>query len=295
MRRIIDFKVTPPARSFLNLHLFRQPERIRRISSRLGVEVPPSAQAADINGLIKEMDEAGVDIGVVSARARTPPGGVARSQAERERYGSIPTSDVLDLIAEHRGRFIALAAIGPTFDETSATEVASAVEQRDAGVRGLVIDPGYGAELTFCDDRRIFPLYEACQAAGLPIFMTLSGNVGPSVEYSHPRHVDAVATSFSELQIVVGHGCWPWVHEILGVAYRHRNVYVCPDLYLRNFPGMQDYVMAANGWLQDQFIFGSSYPFVSHRDAVDHFQSIGLKESSLEKAYWTNPARLLGL
>jgi len=72
-------------------------------------------------------------------------------------------------------------------------------------------------------------------------------------------------------------------------------VFVLPDLYLVRFPGQQDYAQAARHWMQDQFLFGSSYPFVSLRDAIDNMHALGLPDAVLEKAMWTNPARLLGL
>ena len=58
------------------------------------------------------------------------------------------------------------------------------------------------------------------------------GNGGPDLSYSDPVHVDRVAADFPALPIVVSHGGWPWVHQILHVAYRRQNVHVSPDMYL---------------------------------------------------------------
>ena len=43
-------------------------------------------------------------------------------------------------------------------------------------------------------------------------------------------YVDRLAARHPKLQIVSAHGSWPWVNEILGVAYRRTNVWVSPDM-----------------------------------------------------------------
>ena len=283
MPRIIDFRLRPPARGFLDLHLYAEPRRAQRITERLGLRVPPSAAAKDMSLLMREMDDAGVAVGVVAARYRAP------------HYGSMHTEDALAIARDHAGRFVALSSVGPDFDAPDIAAQALAATRRESGVRGVGIDPGFATTPLFCDDRRLYPAYEACRAADLPVLLTLSGNVGPTIEYSHPVHLDRLAADFPELRIVVGHGAWPWVQEVLGVAYRRRNVHILPDLYLVRFPGAADYVRAAEHWMQDQFLFGSSYPFVSLRDAVDNMVATGLPEAVLEKVFWTNAARLLGL
>lgn len=281
MQRAIDFRLRPPTRGFLRLHLYEQPERSARITRRIGLTVPPSAQARDMAMLLAEMDAAGVRVGVVAARRSAP------------HYGSVDTEDVVAIVRDHPGRFVALTAVGPTFDAPPIEEIARTAGRRAEGLVGVAIDPGFATEPVFCDDRRLYPIYEACAANELPVLVTLSGNVGPTIEYSHPIHLDRVAKDFPSLPLIVGHGAWPWVQEILGVAYRRQNVYVLPDLYIVNFPGAQDYVRAAEHWMQDQFLFGTSYPFVSHADAVANLVGLGLSDRVLEKALWENAARLL--
>lgn len=283
MARILDFRLRPPARGFLDLHLYAQPGRSRRITERLGLKVPASAATKDMSLLMSEMDAAGVSVGVVAARKSAP------------HYGNVSTADVVAIVHDHPGRFVALSSVGPDFDDPSiAGQVADAI-RRDAVIRGVALDPGFAVQPMFCDDRRLYPVYEACAGAEMPVLLTLSGNVGPTIEYSHPVHLDRVAADFPGLRLVVGHGSWPWVQEVLGVAYRRRNVHILPDLYLVRFPGALDYVRAAEHWMQDQFLFGSSYPFVALEDAVNNMLGFGLPEAVLEKVFWTNAARLLGL
>jgi predicted TIM-barrel fold metal-dependent hydrolase len=281
--RVIDFRVRPPARGFLRLHLYAEPGRSKRITERIGLTVPPSAASQDMDLLLKEMDGAGVRIGVVAARQSAP------------HYGTVTDEDAIAIARDYPDRFVAFASVGPDFDSPGVAAASGVAARRDRGTRGVALDPGFAVTPLFCDDRRLYPVYEACDAAEMPILMTLSGNVGPTIEYSHPIHLDRVARDFPRLSLIAGHGAWPWVQEILGVAYRRQNVYVLPDLYLINFPGSQDYIRAANYWMQDQFLFGSSYPFASHHDAIENLFRLGLSDRSAEKTVWHNAARLLRL
>ena len=86
------------------------------------------------------------------------------------------------------------------------------------------------------------------------------GGNGPDASYSHPMVIDQIAADFPNLTIINTHGGYPWVTEILFVAYRRPNLYICPDMYLFNQPGWQDYVTAANFALQDRFLFGTAIP-----------------------------------
>ena len=67
----------------------------------------------------------------------------------------------------------------------------------------------------YADDRRIYPLYEMAQAAGIPV-MIMSGGFGNAhISYTHPGRIDTVATDFPHLTIVTPHACWPHAMEIV--------------------------------------------------------------------------------
>ena len=62
---IIDFRLRPATRGFLNMHIFRNQERIASWSGKLGMVPPPSAKQGDMELMLKEMEEGGVTLGVV--------------------------------------------------------------------------------------------------------------------------------------------------------------------------------------------------------------------------------------
>lgn len=60
-------------------------------------------------------------------------------------------------------------------------------------------------------------------------------------------------------------------------------------------PGSQVYVEAANGFLADQLLFGSSYPFRPIGQSIEDFQQLGFRDGVLDKLLYANAARLFGI
>jgi predicted TIM-barrel fold metal-dependent hydrolase len=191
------------------------------------------------------------------------------------------------------GRLIGVASVDPTVRgrDASLAELHRAV--LGLGLAGLNVDAGFYATALSADDERLMPLYEACAELGVPAFI-MSGPTTPDLRLNDPLAVDAVARAFPGLSIVCCHGFYPNVDAMLAVAFRNPNVFVSPDMYVFA-PGGGRYVEAANGFLADQFLFGTSYPFRPLRQSVEDFLGLGLAPESLRKAMADNPARLLRL
>lgn len=161
------------------------------------------------------------------------------------------------------------------------------------GQRAINIEPGFGAPALLPDNPLFFPIYEACQQLEVPICL-MSGPTTPDLADNDPAAVGRVARAFPRLPIICYHGFYPRVAEIVGVAFRYENVHLVPDMYLFA-PGGKLYFEAANGVLQDQFLFGTSYPFRAMKQTVDDFVALGWRESILDKVLFENARRLLKL
>src|SRR5437588_97954 len=120
------------------------------------------------------------------------------------------------------------------------------------GFKGASIEPGVSDTPMLADDRRLYPLYELCQSMDIPISISLSSllcfMVNTSYEYSSPLPLYRVGKDFPKLDVVVSHAAYPWVREVLGVAFVCPHIWVSPDLYLVgvNTPGGDDFVKAGN-------------------------------------------------
>ena len=204
------------------------------------------------------------------------------------------SNDVLaDLARGSDGRLIGVASVDPLDlgREAAVAEARRAVRER--GLRAVNIDAGFYATPMRADDDRLLPLYEACADLGVPAFV-MSGPTTPDLAFNDPLAVDRVARTFPKLPIVCCHGFYPNIDAIITVAFRNENVFVSPDMYTFA-PGGRRYVEAANGFMRDQFLFGSSYPFRPMRQGVEDFRALGLEEEPLRKALWGNAAGLFGL
>jgi predicted TIM-barrel fold metal-dependent hydrolase len=60
-------------------------------------------------------------------------------------------------------------------------------------------------------------------------------------------------------------------------------------------PGGRLYIEAANGFMKDQLMFGTSYPFRAMGQTVDDFMKLGLGEEALDRVLYQNAVRVLRL
>jgi predicted TIM-barrel fold metal-dependent hydrolase len=255
-------------------------EVVRWLNKRVGSrDLDHFTRAKDPEGVVSEMDDAGISVSVMVARS--VPG------------VRISNDDLAAVAARGSNRLIGIASVDPIElgREAAVAEAKRAITE--LGMKGLNLDAGFYATPLRADDYRLMPLYDVCEQLGVPAFV-MSGPTTPDLRLNDPYAVDNVAKTFPKLPIVCCHGFYPNVREIVTVAFRNENVYVSPDMYTF-CPGGGGYVEAANHFMADQFLFGSSYPFRPMKQGVEDFKQLGLSQESYEKAMYKNADRLFGL
>jgi predicted TIM-barrel fold metal-dependent hydrolase len=276
---VIDFRLRPPVKGFLEMVMYAAAERRDRITRQHGMEPAPSAQAQSMDQLLAEMREGGVTCGVVMGRCS----GL---------YGSVSNQDVADIVRAWPGRFVGIGSIDPRDRRKAMAQIDEALA---LGLKGINLEPGAYAEPLYADDRRLYPIYAYCEDKGIPVTIMAGGSAGPDLSYTFPVHVDRVAGDFPRLRIAITHGGWPWVHEMLHIAFRRPNVYLSPDQYLCNMPGMEAWIQAANGFLADRFLYASSYPFIGVKAYAQWFRALPIRRELLDDLMGRNAQRFLGL
>jgi predicted TIM-barrel fold metal-dependent hydrolase len=231
-----------------------------------------------LEGFVAEVRESGITTAVVVGRD-TPS-------------LSISNDRIKELVAPHR-ELIGIASVDPQTHgvQSALAEIERATKQ--LGLRGINVEPGFGNPPAAADDAKFLPVYDACAQLGVPAFI-MSGPTTPNLEHTNPAAIGRIARQFPNLSIVVYHGCYPYVNEMIGIAFRYENVHVVPDMYIFQ-PGGGLYVEAANGFLRDQLLFGSSYPFRAMRQTVDDFLKLGFKDDVLDDVLYRNAERVLKL
>lgn len=277
--KVIDFRLRPPLKGFLDTIMYTQAARRDRITGYHGLVPARSAQEKSIDLLLKEMDEGGVTLGVAMGRYSGP-------------YGTVSNEDVAAIVREYPGRFVGVASLDPSDRKKAIAQIEKA---RADGLVGVNFEPGAYPVPMYADDRRLYPIYAYCEDNNVPVVMMAGGSAGPDLSYTMPVHVDRVAGDFPRMKLAISHGGWPWVSEILHVAFRRENVYISPDQYLAGMPGHDEYVRAANGYLADRFLYASSYPFTSAKDYLAWFRKLPITPEVMEKLLYRNAAGFLGL
>ena len=204
------------------------------------------------------------------------------------------------LVGQFPDDLIGFARVDPRKGAEAAREIKRCVET--FGFKGATITPFW--HKTRADDEVCFPLYEACSELGVPVWIHCSVNWsrGTPLSYEHPLHIDAIASRFSRLKIIAGHGGWPWIADMVAVAWRHPNVYVDTTAFRPKHLATQ-----GTGWemlwyfmsrtLKGKVMFGSTWSLLglSLEQVVQEARSLGLDERSEQQWLHDCAARMLNL
>jgi uncharacterized protein len=242
--------------------------------------LPPSVRQRSMDLMFEEMDQAGIEVGVVPGRVSPV-------------LGTIEAQEVISIVKRHPRRLVGFAGIEPVGRRKTIAAIDAAMS---AGMKGIVLEPGLIATPMHLDDPRMYPIYAHCEDRNIPVIFMAGGNAGPDCTYTAPEHIDRVARDFPEMKIISGHGNWPWTAQIIHICYRRPNVWLSPDLYLfGGMPGASEYISAANGFMSERFLFATAYPLLPLKECVDAFVRLGVRESVLDRVLYSNAATLLGL
>lgn len=272
---IIDFRNRPPYASIAGSILYDRGRR-EKMAPRFGMHLAPSVLDKSMSLWEQELDEAGIDRAVALIRRAT----------------GMRNDDLTELIAAYPDKVIGLVGIDPEDGQAALEDIDRYVLQGPAA--GIVMELGKCRMPLMADDERLYPLYEKCQAARVSVTLGFGGFVAPNYPYFDPMSIWRLTGDFPQLSVILAHGGWPYVNEICHVAYQRPNLYISPDIYAMNIPGADGYFAAANYLLPDQMIFGSAYPIVSMREAVDYYRS-RLSKEALPKVMGLNALRALGI
>lgn len=283
---IIDFRMTPPQNEWLTLE---EAQRIMPDSYLRGYLGTYSGAGemfrVTTDDLIRSMNQAGVDAAVLQAEWAI---GDYRKQNDA----------VHRLVRTHPDKFIAgYLCVNPLEDDDMVKVVEKEVKERD--FKGVNIQ-GWAYRLK-PNDKRLYPVYAKCQELGIPVTIHASINftVDRTMDYSRPIYIDEVACDFPGLTIVANHGGWPWVTEMVAVAWKHPNVYieigaVSPKYIGTPGTGWEPLMVYGNSLLQDRVLFATD-DMLPPKRCIEELKALPLKETVKEKWLGGNAARLLGL
>lgn len=263
---IIDFRFRPHTRE--NLESIAQSSIFRKGLLETGIDFEEFlASACTMDEIAKELRENDIEKAVIVGR-----------DAETT-YNFKPNHMyIAPFVQRYPDLFVGFAGVDPHKGMKAVYQLRDLVENE--GFSGAAIDPLY-AQIP-ANDAKYYPIYAKCCELNVPVVIT-SGlspkSPGVIIDSSNPVYIDMVARDFPDLKIIVSHGGYPWVNEMIGVAFRNSNVYL--DISeVEKQPMAEAYIQAANGILKNKILFASAHPFVHYKDAIKLYEELAFTDES---------------
>lgn len=272
-RPIIDFRLRPFTPRY---DAGFSEDMVRRFFSGFGYDVTPAAIDRSHGALLRELDEAHVVKAVI-------PG--------RKVYGTT-NGELFDYAAKDPDRFL----VFPFLDVERPDEALDVIE-RDVvarGARGVSIEPLGGNDVRF-DDERVFPVYERLQELGVPVMATASAFASDLIDNTIPRQIHHVVSTFPRLTFIASHAGWPWVAELVPVAFMNTNLYLLADFEGTRGNASPELRQAAERMIPDQVLFGSSFPLGPIAQGVRNIRDWHLDDAEERKVLYGTAASILGI
>ncbi len=228
----------------------------------------------DADALVKTMDKAGVDMGVIFTVDWAPITGEARvTNREVNRHFA-------ETAKRHPGRFWPLCALDPRRGDVieQATE---AIEKW--GMKGFKLMPSAGF---YPNDPVCFPLYEKCAEWGVPVVLH-SGGWEIHWEYAQPMYIASAAEAFPDVKMIMAHaGLESWPQALLAAS-------IMPNVFLDiSITGQWEYWLHPEEfyrWLRNlidqagpwKILFASDWPGPNNWTSLDKWVE-AIKEPKTE-------------
>ena len=173
--------------------------------------------------------------------------------------GVQPVEDLLPLAAHNPDRIKVIANINPHLHYPVDEELQ---RQLDLGAVALKVHPVHAG--VAANDRALYPAYEICQSAGIPVVVHCGTSTFPGASngFADPIYLDDVLRDFRRLDVVLAHGGRGWWYDAAAfMASSSDRVWIelsgLPPSRLREY-------YARHNWarLTRRMIFGTDWPGV---------------------------------
>lgn len=135
------------------------------------------------------------------------------------------------------------------------------------------------------NDKRLWPFYEkACELdIALTIHTGMSYVVPQPSKFTHPDLLDDVCLDFPDLKIIAYHMGWPHTEELIGLAGKHKNLYLSLSgivgwLARSPYRGYHMIGTALQWVSEDKIVMGLDLPFDDMKKAVDYIRNFQIPE-----------------
>jgi predicted TIM-barrel fold metal-dependent hydrolase len=190
----------------------------------------------------------------------------------------VKASVIRELMAACRGRVGGMYGVDITLGMDGVRELEKAV--KEWGFEAAHVH-SYGLGMPL-NHRDLYPFYAKCVELDIPVVVQ-SGHSAermPSA-MAQPILLDDVALYFPELRIVASHTGWPWVQELVALAWKHPNLYIGGGAHAPKYwdPALVQFL---NSRGKGKVLWGTDFPVVKHADSLAQVAAMNLKPESRE-------------
>lgn len=281
---IIDYGATPPIPE-LSLSDGTHLANYRRVYA--SAEKAAERGEMNLERWFAAVDAAGIDLTVIKAR-----------DVETTFGGRVTNEAVAKVVRDHPGRFVGFAGVDPNKGMTALRELEHAV--KNLGLKGLNIQC-FENQLAV-DDRRMYPIYAKCIELDIPINVHVGMNFSlkSSPEFGRPMLLDKVMCDFPELRVIASPPGWPWVEELLAVAWRHANlsiglVAMRPKLLGVENSGYGPLMQYGKTILKDRMLFGTAWPMLPMERSIKEIRALPISKDVADHWLGGNAKAMLRL
>lgn len=181
--------------------------------------------------------------------------------------------DIAKLVEQYPDRIVGLAGINPFERMEGVRKLEHAVQEY--GFKGAHVHPfGFGLPINAAE---WFPFYAKCEELDIPVVF----QVGHSAEFmpsacGKPILLDDIALYFPELKLIGGHCGWPWVEELIAMAWKHPNVYIAVSGHAPKYWDKK-LVHFLNSRGKGKVMWGTDYPLILHEESLSQIELLNLK------------------
>lgn len=197
----------------------------------------------------------------------------SRSWKNQAMFWDMKIEEVLEVTQADPKRFKGMFGINPYHRMDGVRALERAV--RDHGFVAAQLHH-YGYNLR-PDDKSFYPFYAKCVELDIPLMVQMghSAEMMPS-DVGRPIYLDEVALYFPELTIIAAHTGWPWVEELIAMAWKHPNVYISTTAHLPKYWD-KSLVHFMNSRGKGKVMYGTDFPVLSHAQSLAEIDQLGLK------------------
>jgi predicted TIM-barrel fold metal-dependent hydrolase len=130
------------------------------------------------------------------------------------------------------------------------------------------------------NDRRIWPLFEAAEAMGVPLITHTGWSMFPKgkmLAYDHPLLLEDVMIDFPQLKLVIGHVGFAWAEETMHFMAKFEHIYGDFAFWAESAPlwrVAQIWTWAKKLGVFGRFLWGSDYPYVPFDTGKAFFEKV---------------------